>query len=133
MVFNIARTHCIPYHLNSLDYSKLHEYSTSYAIFKKILLNYSMVFRFSNTSLIGIAPELSPVYHHILYRYRYQNKETKLGMPFSEGGFPGVNSGVLVLHLDRLRASTAYEKLLSNDSLEAMTKKYSFKVVFQYF
>lgn len=83
--------------------------------------------KFSNSSLIGIAPELSPVYHHILYRFRQQNKGTKLGMPLSEGGFPGVNSGVLILDLDRLRASPVYEKLLSKEALENLTKKYSFK------
>ncbi|XP_014290558.1 xyloside xylosyltransferase 1 [Halyomorpha halys] len=83
--------------------------------------------KFSNESMIGIAPELSPVYHHILYRYRQQHKSTKLGIASSEGGFPGVNSGVLALDLDRLRSSQLFQELLMEKSLDRLTKKYFFK------
>lgn len=78
--------------------------------------------------MLGIAPELSPVYHHILYLYRNHHKHSRLGAPLSIGGFPGVNSGVLLLDFQRLRLSDEYNQLLNPDAVKQMVDKYSFKV-----
>uniref|UniRef100_A0A1B6G689 Xyloside xylosyltransferase 1 n=1 Tax=Cuerna arida TaxID=1464854 RepID=A0A1B6G689_9HEMI len=83
--------------------------------------------RFGERAVLGIAPELSPVYQHILYSYRSRHKHTPLGSPLSLGGFPGVNSGVLLLHLDRLRASAEYNHLLTPQAVRRLANKYSFK------
>lgn len=86
------------------------------------------MYRFSEGAVLGIAPELSPVYQHILYQFRSKHKHTHLGSAFSMGGFPGVNSGVLLLDFDRIRASDEYNQLLTPSAVKLMVDKYSFKV-----
>lgn len=81
---------------------------------------------FDNKQLLGLAPELSPVYRHILYVYRNQHKTSLLGEPKGKG-FPGYNSGVVLMKLDRMRQSVIYQSLITNSSLSNLTKKYSFK------
>ncbi|RZF39036.1 hypothetical protein LSTR_LSTR008626 [Laodelphax striatellus] len=82
---------------------------------------------FKEDNIIGLAPELSPVYQHILYVYRSHHKHTKLGSPLSNGGFPGLNSGVILFRFDRIRASKLYETLLTLPAIQNLTSKYSFK------
>ncbi|XP_039278572.1 LOW QUALITY PROTEIN: xyloside xylosyltransferase 1 [Nilaparvata lugens] len=82
---------------------------------------------FSPDNLIGLAPELSPVYQHILYAYRSRHKTSLLGSPLSAGGFPGLNSGVILFPLDRIRASPLYQTLLTLPAIQNLTSKYSFK------
>ena len=81
---------------------------------------------FDEDQLLGLAPELTPVYRHILYIYRHRHKSTLLGEPKGQG-FPGYNSGVVLMQLDRIRGSTLYNSLLTNASLAQLTTKYSFK------
>ena len=81
---------------------------------------------FDDQQLLGLAPELSPVYRHILYIYRNKHKTTLLGEPKGLG-FPGFNSGIVLMKLDRLRKSNLYHSLMTNSSLQRLTNKYSFK------
>jgi lipopolysaccharide biosynthesis glycosyltransferase len=81
---------------------------------------------FDDQQLLGLAPELSPVYRHILYVYRNQHKTSLLGEPKGKG-FPGYNSGVVLMKLDKMRQSVIYQSLLTNSSLGNLTDKYSFK------
>ncbi|XP_069691543.1 xyloside xylosyltransferase 1 [Periplaneta americana] len=86
--------------------------------------------RFGADTLFGLAPELTPVYRHVLYLYRSRHKDTRFGEPLSfHGGlgFPGLNSGVILFRLDRMRKSTLYNKLLSTQAVNALASKYSFK------
>ncbi|XP_073977175.1 xyloside xylosyltransferase [Rhodnius prolixus] len=83
--------------------------------------------QFNSTNVFGASPELTPVYHHILYVYRNKHKNTSLGEPQSSGGFPGVNSGVLLLHLDNMRKSSLYQKMLTKEIVDSLAEKYSFK------
>ncbi|XP_077301790.1 xyloside xylosyltransferase [Arctopsyche grandis] len=109
--------------------------------------------KFSSTNLYGLGYELSPVYRHVLYNYRTKHKNTRFGSEphFSKGnaadtsnlasnrsngvngadaeteGFPGFNSGVILLNLERLRRSKTFANLLKCDVVRNLTKTYSFK------
>jgi hypothetical protein len=45
-------------------------------------------------------------------------------------GFPGLNSGVILFRLDRMRKNSLYNRLLEADAVTSLTNKYSFKVIF---
>ncbi|XP_067006536.2 xyloside xylosyltransferase 1 [Anabrus simplex] len=98
----------------------------------KLLTDVAHLFKefdnFGPDALFGLAPELTPVYHHVLYMYRSRHKKTMFGEPASSpGGFPGVNSGVVLFRLDRMRQSKEYNELLKLESVSQLTSKYSFK------
>ncbi|KAF7386523.1 hypothetical protein HZH68_013655 [Vespula germanica] len=82
---------------------------------------------FGKQALFGLAPELTPVYRHVLYLYRSKHAKTAYGEPTHAGGFPGFNSGMVLFNLERLRESSLYERIVSKDSVDAMTNKYHFK------
>ncbi|KAK0167402.1 hypothetical protein PV327_004804 [Microctonus hyperodae] len=82
---------------------------------------------FGKDALFGLAPELTPVYRHVLYIYRTQNPNTIFGQPHSAGGYPGYNSGMVLFNLERLRNSLEYDQIVSGNMVEHMTEKYSFK------
>ena len=83
---------------------------------------------FGKESLFGLAPELTPVYRHILYMYRNKNLKTIFGEPNYLGGYSGYNSGVILLNLKRLRESLEYDQIVGRDSVEHLVEKYEFKV-----
>lgn len=112
--------------------------------------------RFSPDHLYGLAPELTPVYRHILYRYRANYPNTDFGSPFYmspsemhnmvsdesqhsphklrkpdrhslKHGYPGLNSGVVLLHLKRIRKSQIYHQQLHDTEVRRLTSKYMFK------
>lgn len=83
---------------------------------------------FGEEALFGLAPELTPVYRHVLYLYRSKHAKTAYGEPAQAGGFPGFNSGMVLFNLERLRESSLYERIVGKESVDAMTKKYHFKV-----
>lgn len=82
--------------------------------------------RFRPEHLLGLGPELQPVYRHVLRRYRHEHPETRLGAPRPEG-FPGFNAGVTMLDLGKLRRSEAYNRALEPQAVAALTEKYRFK------
>jgi hypothetical protein len=45
-------------------------------------------------------------------------------------GFPGLNSGVILFRLDRMRENSLYNRLLEAEFVTSLTDKYSFKVIF---
>ncbi|KAL1404160.1 hypothetical protein pipiens_019037 [Culex pipiens pipiens] len=130
---------------------------------RAILIDCDVVFRssvkelfdqfdhFGPEHLFGLAPELTPVYLHILYKYRAQNSHTLFGTPYylnktttttignsiggffsrtakkTKHGYPGLNSGVVMLQLDRIRQSRLYEEIIKPDSVKNIVEKYSFK------
>ena len=83
--------------------------------------------RFGSQALFGLAPELTPVYRHVLYLYRNKHPNTLFGEPARSGGYPGFNSGVVLFNLDRLRNSSVYNRIVGQESVDAMTEKYHFK------
>ncbi|KAK3909927.1 Xyloside xylosyltransferase 1 [Frankliniella fusca] len=82
---------------------------------------------FGNETLFALAPELSPVYRHVLYLYRSKNPSSKIGDPIISGGYPGLNSGVILFALDRLRNSPTFPHLVHANNVTSLAKKYSFK------
>lgn len=107
--------------------------------------------KFSNENLFGLGPELTPVYRHVLYKYRAANPTTNFGNPYYlhllpsaakvdlngddsyrlgnhiKHGYPGLNSGVVMLNLEAIRRSKHYEETLKADNIKNLVKKYSFK------
>ena len=61
---------------------------------------------------------MQPVYRHLLWNYRNNNKGTNVGEPVSAGGNPGFNSGVLLLDLTKLRSSELFEFLYQVGTME---------------
>ncbi|XP_030388274.1 xyloside xylosyltransferase 1 [Scaptodrosophila lebanonensis] len=125
-----------------------------------ILLDCDIVFRsdvrslfaefdhFLPHQLFGLAPELTPVYRHILYRYRVRFPKTSFGNPYYpmqlenkkehklaespkhthiRHGYPGLNSGVVLLLLNRIRDSKPYNEKLTQSEVQRLVHKYSFK------
>lgn len=94
---------------------------------------------FDGDNLFGLAPELTPVYRHTLYTYRAQNPSTTFGSPYyyphSGGGntrrirhgYPGLNSGVVMLDFERMRGSTFYAENLEAEQVERLVQKYHFR------
>ncbi|GLH06590.1 Xyloside xylosyltransferase 1 [Gryllus bimaculatus] len=97
----------------------------------RILTDIALLFqefeKFGSSTLFGLAPELSPVYRHILYTYRSKYKNTTFGDPVDKGGFPGVNSGVIMFQFDNIRKSEQYSDLLKPESVRNLSSKYDFK------
>ena len=87
---------------------------------------YNLFTNFNESNLIGIARDGQPVYRHLFWKYRNENPNTRVGNPPPDG-LTGFNSGVLLLDLERMRKSELYEKLLTPESVEYLTKKYHFK------
>ncbi|XP_018322290.1 xyloside xylosyltransferase 1 [Agrilus planipennis] len=90
---------------------------------------------FNSSVLFGLAPELSPVYRHILTKYRMNHKT-----PFGEyyhsyelfnsnhsHGFQGYNTGVILLNITAIRNSKEYLNLISSEYVGNLTQKYKFK------
>ena len=81
---------------------------------------------FSETNVIGIARDGQPVYRHLFWQYRNENKNTRVGDP-PPNGLTGFNSGVLLMDLEKMRASELYSQMIQHDKVEELTKKYHFK------
>jgi xylosyl alpha-1,3-xylosyltransferase len=81
---------------------------------------------FQEANVMGIGPELQPVYQRGLSRYRSRSPGTRAGSPLP-GGMPGFNAGVMLLHLERMRRSEAYNAALEPAAVAALVEKYQFK------
>lgn len=102
--------------------------------------------KFLPENLFGLSPELTPVYRHILYRYRANYPNTNFGSSYYPSsaalianqnhhkhnkhikhGYPGLNSGVVMLQLRKIRQSLLYQENLKEVNVRKMANKYSFK------
>ncbi|KAF5288953.1 hypothetical protein FQA39_LY03832 [Lamprigera yunnana] len=100
-----------------------------------ILLLFKEFDRFKPTALFGLAPELTPVYRHILHKYRLNHittfgdyyKSKNMSNFTHPEGFQGYNSGVILLNLRKIRESQEYSTLLSKSFVDPLVKKYMFK------
>jgi len=94
---------------------------------KKILfINNCYYYSFTNTQLFGLAPELSPVYHHILWKWRNYKGDKYKTQPYTN--MNGLNSGVILSYLERIRKSAEYDRLISPEWISGVVQKYLFKV-----
>ncbi|KAG7177737.1 xyloside xylosyltransferase 1-like [Homarus americanus] len=83
--------------------------------------------RFSPSNVIGMTLEQSSVYRHVLSAYRKKHPNTTFGSPPTQGGFPGFNSGVVLVDINKLRKSDIIRKYLSKSKLREKTTYYSFQ------
>lgn len=81
--------------------------------------------KFSDDAVIGIAYEQQPVYRHVFQLYRLNHSEPKIGEPPALG-FPGFNSGVVLLDLEKMRKSDMYNHFLSDAVVDELVQKYHF-------
>ena len=81
---------------------------------------------FTDHNIIGIGHEMQPSYRTLFARYRNAHNGTRVGDP-PPHGWPGFNSGVLLLDLDRMRDSTLYNSQLTEKSLARLTAEFTFK------
>lgn len=73
-----------------------------------------------------MAPELSPVYHHALWKWRnYKRDEYENGKHVN---YNGLNSGVVMSYLGRIRNNAEYDRLIGARWISAVVQKYMFKV-----
>ncbi len=81
---------------------------------------------FGPQTVMGMAYDQQPVYRHVMWKYRNANPTTKIGNPPATG-FAGYNSGVMLLHLDRMRSPSYASKVLNSTYVDVLTTKYMFK------
>jgi lipopolysaccharide biosynthesis glycosyltransferase len=81
---------------------------------------------FSPEQGFGMSYEQQPVYRHVLDAFRRQHPNTTLGNPPATG-FPGFNSGVLLLHLDHLRHSATYAAVFTTSTMHDLAQRYQFR------
>ncbi|KAJ8277187.1 hypothetical protein GJAV_G00072360 [Gymnothorax javanicus] len=79
--------------------------------------------RFPAGAVIGIGPELQPVYRHMFWQYRRENPKTQVGDPPPDGK-PGFNSGVMLLDLEAMRGSVLYNQLLQPGRVTELAQQY---------
>lgn len=66
------------------------------------------------------------VIRHTFWQYRRENPQTKVGEPYPDG-LPGFNSGVMLLDLAAMRASSLYNQLLEPDRVAKLADQYRFR------
>ncbi|XP_050306880.1 xyloside xylosyltransferase 1-like [Anthonomus grandis grandis] len=103
---------------------------------KDVALLFEQFNSFKPTALFGLAPELSPVYRHILHMYKLKHKTTfgdfyhqRPISPYKTHpqGFQGYNSGVVMINFVKLRTSKEFPKVISKLNIINMTEKYRFR------
>ncbi|KAF2359327.1 Glycosyl transferase family 8 [Trinorchestia longiramus] len=82
---------------------------------------------FNDEHIMAMTHELSTAYLHALTVYRRDHPNTTLGSPHSEGGFPGYNSGVMLIDIERLKKSSILRSYLNRTVLTERCKYYSFR------
>lgn len=81
---------------------------------------------FKSETVLGMAYEQQPVYRHLLGQYRNDHPGTIIGDP-PKTGFPGFNSGVVLMNLTKMRNSVAYNSFLNSKEMKRIVKKFRFK------
>ncbi|XP_022248871.1 xyloside xylosyltransferase 1-like [Limulus polyphemus] len=74
---------------------------------------------------MAMSNDLQPQYREDFGEYRRLHPGTDVGSP--RPGKQGFNTGVVLFHLERMRNSILYNKLLQSDVLGSLCSKYYFK------
>jgi len=90
-----------------------------------IKLLYQQFSQFSESNLIGVGNDLSPHYRLNLEQYRRWFPETTLGDP---GWSQGLNTGVVLYNLERMRQSSTWESLLQPEKVFDLMRTYGYHV-----
>jgi len=78
---------------------------------------------FRSGEVIALAPDLQPVYYHLLEPYRRSHPGAVAG----EAGQQGFNAGVALYDLDAMRGSRLYNEALEPAAIDALAAKYGFR------
>merc|ERR1719499_3022675 len=84
---------------------------------------YSKFSKFSTKNLFSFAPDLTPHYFTLSQDYRSNHPETSVGLPGSQ---QGLNTGVGLLHLARMRESEELNKYLRSEEMDKLAEKFMF-------
>ena len=75
---------------------------------------------------LGMSVDLSPHYYLNLQSFLRAEQSSALGRP---GPSQGLNTGVVLYQLERMRNSEEYNKYLELESLQTLHHKYQYKSV----
>jgi lipopolysaccharide biosynthesis glycosyltransferase len=79
--------------------------------------------KFSPTEVIGCGVTQSPFYFTFFKYYKKLNPNTHIGQA---GRYQGLNTGVLLLDLEKMRASQSYQKTTQPATITELKDKYKF-------
>jgi len=79
--------------------------------------------RFTSKQVVSLARDLTPFYASQLAFYKEANPNSTLGEP---GSMQGVNTGVMLLRLDRMRQSHRFNQYLQHETLDRLCQKFAF-------
>ena len=91
---------------------------------QSLLRLYKEFDKFGPNQLFGLAKDMSPYYRTVLYQYRRENPGTEHG---DVGRLQGLNTGVALFHLQRMRESQEFAEYLHHDNIKKVCDKFHFK------
>ena len=90
--------------------------------FKTDLIDlFSQFKKFSPSEVIGCGVTQSPYYFTFFKSYKQIQPDTHIGKP---GRYQGLNTGVLLLDLEKMRKSKLYQKTTEPETITEMKEKY---------
>ena len=75
--------------------------------------------------LMGVAVDKSPHYRKQLKRFLEENPDSPLGLP---GDQQGLNTGVVLYHLENMRNNKEYQKSMEPDKVDELIQKYKYNM-----
>ena len=91
---------------------------------QSLLRLYKEFDKFGPNQLFGLSKDMSPYYRTVLYQYRRENPGTEHG---DVGRLQGLNTGVALFHLQRMRESQEFAEYLHHDNIKKVCDKFHFK------
>ena len=118
-----------PFLHRSLPFRRLIMLDVDLAFRIDIVELYGTFDSFSEAESMAFVPDLAPHYYHVLRFYRASNPGTLIGSP---GRFQGLNTGVALYNLARMRSKTTFNEYTADDddlaaAVDELAAKFSFK------
>jgi len=113
------------YHQIFINLEKLIFLDVDLEFYRDVKLLYKQFAQFDSSQLIGVGLDLSPHYRTSLELYRKQNPGTHIGQP---GRYQGLNTGVVLYNLARMRESKEWQNYLDKKNVAKLMFNYGFHV-----
>jgi len=113
------------YHQIFTNLEKLIFLDVDLEFYRDVKLLYKQFAQFDSSQLIGVGLDLSPHYRTSLELYRKQNPGTHIGQP---GRYQGLNTGVVLYNLARMRESEEWQNYLDKENVAKLMFNYGFHV-----
>jgi len=113
------------YHQIFANLDKLIFLDVDLEFYRDVKLLYKQFSQFDDQQLIGVGLDLSPHYKTSLELYRSQHPGTHIGEP---GRYQGLNTGVVLYNLARMRASEQWQNYLDKENVAKLKFEYGFHV-----